>query len=333
MNWKLALGFSIVLLLLLLEVFLGSVSLSAHQVVEILGDGEHPLRPLIDSRILRAFTAAIAGAALGLCGLTMQTFFRNPLAGPSVLGITSGASLGVSLLMMLSGGLGFVWQNWGIGAPLAVAGAAFLGALLILAILLISTKKLRSNTSILIFGLMMGYITSALVSVLQQQSSKDSLRSFVLWGMGDFSDTTFLQCILLAAVVLLGSLLIYWKRRDLDAWLFGADYAQSMGVNVQQVRWTLIVVVGLMAGLVTAFCGPIAFLGLSVPHLVRGVFKGGKHQHLIFKTLLFGAALAMLCDLIARLPGWDVSLPLNAVTSALGAPVVIWIILKGRRVF
>lgn len=333
MNWKVLLACFILLLLLLLEVFLGSVRLAPHQVMEILGDGNHPLRPLIDSRVLRAFTAAIAGAALGLCGLSMQTFFRNPLAGPSVLGITSGASLGVSLLMMLSGGLGFVWQQWGIGAPFAVTGAAFLGALLILAILLISTKQLRSNTSILIFGLMMGYITSALVSVLQQQSSKDGLRSFVLWGMGDFSDTTVTQCLILAVMLLIGSLLIYTKRRDLDAWLFGADYAQSMGVNVKQVRWTLIIVVGLMAGAVTAFCGPIAFLGLSVPHLVRGVFKGGKHAHLISKTLLFGAALAMLCDLIARLPGWDVSLPLNAVTSALGAPVVIWIILKGRRVF
>lgn len=333
MNWKVILGVGILLLLFVLEVFFGSVHLSASEVTTIMGDQEHALRPLMDSRILRASAAGLAGASLGLCGLVMQTFFRNPLAGPSVLGISSGASLGVSLLVLISGGLGFVWQQWGLAGPFAIALAAFLGALLILAILLLSTAHLRSNTSILIFGLMMGYITSAIVSVLQEQSSKESLRSFVLWGMGDFSDATRVQCIVLASILAVGTLLIFWKRRDLDAWLFGADDAQSMGVKVNQLRWLLIVVVGLMAGSVTAFCGPIAFIGLSVPHLVRGVFQGGKHEDLILKTLLFGAALALLCDLVSRLPGLDLSLPLNAVTSAIGAPVVIWIILKGRRVF
>jgi iron complex transport system permease protein len=320
-----------------LELFLGSVNIEISEVLGILFQpsehrGAHKII-VLQSRLPRALTALVAGSGLALCGLLMQTFFRNPLAGPSVLGITSGASLGVAILVLMTSGSGW-WITQNIpGASAAVALAAMSGALVVLFIVLLVARRIQSVVSILVFGLMIGYLSGAMVSVLEQGATKEALQAYVFWGMGTFADVQWLQWYILLALLVVSIALIYPLRRYLDAWLLGQDYASSMGVPVGRVRWLVLCVTGVLAGGITAFCGPIAFLGLAVPHLVRGWWQQGSHKWLVPGCLLAGAFLGLLCDLISRTPGMDGGLPLNAVTSMVGAPVVIWIILKGRRVF
>lgn len=320
-----------------LELFLGSVKIPFDEVLSILWSpnqhrGAHEII-VWQSRLPRALTALVAGSGLALCGLLMQTFFRNPLAGPSVLGITSGASLGVAFLVLMTTGSGWWVTQHVSGASAAVALAAMLGAMVVLLIVLLVARRIRSVVSILVFGLMIGYLSGALVSVLEQGASKEALQAYVFWGMGTFANVRWTQWYMLLGLLVLSLVLIFPLRRYLDAWLLGQDYAQSMGVPVGRVRWILLSVTGILAGGITAFCGPIAFLGLAVPHLVRGWWQQGSHKWLVPGCLLAGAFLGLFCDLICRTPGVEGGLPLNAVTSMVGAPVVIWIILKGRRVF
>ena len=314
-------------LLFILNISVGSVSIPFSEVVSILfdGDSEKPTwRTIVHlSRLPGAVTAAIAGSALAVSGLLVQTMFRNPLAGPSVLGISSGASLGVALVMLLFAGAGMVSYS-------AVVFAAVLGAGAVLVLILMVAQRMSDNVTLLIFGLMLGYAISAIVSVLEFQSENASLRAFVNWGFGSFSGNTWEQVRILSAIGLGGLLLSLTTIKPLDAWLLGEDHAMSVGVNTKRTRILVITVVGVLAGTITAFCGPIAFLGLATPHLARGLWPVTRHRSAIPLVALVGAMLALACDLISRIPGSEGILPLNAVTSMVGAPVVIWVILRNR---
>ncbi len=307
------------------ELFLGSVSLEPAAVIRALfGESDNLSTDLIvlQSRLPRALTAAIAGAGLALCGLLMQRYFHNPLAGPSVLGISSGASLGVALVVLASS-----------VAPhnLTLVSAAFVGALAVLALILLFSTKLNAPVSLLIFGLMVGYMVSALVTILQSGSSSESLRTFVFWGMGSFADLNIEEVALLFGVVFLGGLTAGLYHRHLDLWSLGENYAKSSGLNLTSFRVRTLVITGILTGIITAFCGPVAFIGLAVPHLARGLWHSGKHKVLIPAVMLTGMGIGLVCDLISRLP--DGGLPLNAVTAFFGAPVVIVLLIQGRRVF
>lgn len=321
--------------LALAELILGSVHVPFSQVWAILCGGEGDKASystiVLDSRLPRTLTGILAGAGLAMSGLLMQTYFRNPLAGPSVLGISSGASLGVALLVMLAGGTGVLYKLAGIGGYLAVALAAGLGAFAALALILWVARRMSSAVTLLIFGLMLGYLTSAIIIVLQKGATQGSLQAFVFWGMGSFANTIGTGLAVLSSAVGIGLLTVLTFARSLNAMLLGRDYATSMGVNVKRVEVLLLLSTGLLAGVVTAFCGPIAFLGLAVPHLARGVMKSSDHLWLIPSVLLVGMALALGCDLISRVPLAHGHIPLNAVTSIVGAPIILWIIVRNKR--
>lgn len=314
-------------LLFVLNISIGSVSIPFSEVLSILFNGESEKvswKTIIYlSRLPGALTALLAGAGLAISGLLVQTLFRNPLAGPSVLGISSGASLGVALVVLLSSGIGMVSYS-------AVAFAAMIGAGLVLFLVLLVAQRMTDNVTLLIFGLMAGYVISAVVSVLEFQSEDTALRSFINWGFGSFSGNTWEQWQILAMLIGVGTALTVFVVKPLDAWLLGEEHAQSVGVNTKRTRILIIIIVGVLAGSITAFCGPIAFLGLATPHLARGLWPVTQHRLSIPLVALIGAMLALACDLISRSPGSAGVLPLNAVTSMVGAPVVIWVILKNR---
>lgn len=319
--------------LIILLVLIAFVELALGTVHVGLGDVWRSLtgQPLSDenlrliitgSRLPRVFTAILAGSSLALGGMLMQTLFRNPLAGPSVLGVSSGASLGVALLV-LSGMLVSALQF----TPAAIAGAAILGALVVLLIISFAAKRLSDNTTLLIFGVMLSFFTGAIVDALQFHSSNESLRKYITWGMGSFSGTSASEILIMALCTVVGIVAIFPILRRLDIFLLGTSYAQSMGVDVRKTTLWLILITGMLAGVATAYCGPVAFIGLAVPHLIRGWYKTMIHGKIWIAIALGGAIIAMLCDLLALL----FNLPLNTVASALGAPVVIWIIIKGQR--
>ena len=285
-------------------------------------------------RLPRCLTAVLAGSALALSGLLMQTLFRNPLAGPYSMGISSGATLGVALAVLAgagASGLPGVQALDGVRAQLGVAGSAVAGAGLVMLLVLTVARRIRSNTTLLILGLMFGQIAGSLVSVLQAFSASEQIRSFTFWTFGSYAGVTWSQMPVLAGAVLAGSLVAAACAKPLNALLLGWTYARSLGVGVRSLRGWLLLAASLLAGAVTAFCGPVAFLGLAVPHLCRGLFRSSDHRVLVPACLLLGAVAALVSDFIAGLPGSDKALPLNAVTAMLGAPVVIGILLRRRR--
>lgn len=304
------------------ELLLGSVDLTFSEVFTAFSKEGNSLESLIvvKSRLPRAITAMAGGGGLALCGLLMQTYFHNPLAGPSVLGITSGASLGVAAVLLA-------------GASGAILPAAAVGSLLVLLIIMLVADRLKSQVSLLIFGLMIGYLTSSVVTILQQGASKEALRSFVFWGMGSFADLNNHEAVMLLAMTGIAALVAFVLHRQLDVWTLGNDVASTMGVSHRSFTWQILLITGIVAGIITAYCGPVAFLGLAVPHLARGIWQRGNHAVLIPAVVLSGMAIGLACDLISRAPGAESGFPLNAITSLVGAPVVIFVILKGRRVF
>jgi len=325
----------VIVILGLMEMAMGSVRIPISDVWSVLL-GEEGAKSsfktiILDSRLPRFVTALLAGAGLAMSGLLMQTYFRNPLAGPSVLGISSGASLGVSLLVLLAGGVGIMYKLAGFGGHLAVALAAGTGAFVALALIIWVARRMRSAVTLLIFGLMLGYITSAIIIILQKGATPGALQAFVFWGMGSFSNTIGTSLTILAASVGAGLLIVLSYAKSLNALLLGGEYATSMGVNVRKVEILLLLSTGLLAGVVTAFCGPIAFLGLAVPHLARGILKSSNHLWLLPSVVLVGIALAIGCDLLSRIPLDNGHVPLNAVTSIVGAPIILWIILRNKR--
>ncbi len=314
----------------------GSVSIPLDAVAAILWDEagqkaswSHIVHAI---RLPRALTAVLAGAALSASGLQMQTLFRNPLADPFILGISAGASLGVALVVLGTGVTGGgLLAGLGLLGQAGVVAAAVAGAALVLGLVMLVGRRLQNAMTLLILGLMFGYLTGALVSVLLYFSIPEQVQTYVLWTFGSFGAVTWGQLAILAPVVLAGLGIAGLLVKPLNALLLGETYARSMGLDARRARLWIIASAALLAGAVTAYCGPIGFLGVAVPHLCRALFDTSDHRVLLPATLLLGAMLALSADLAARLPGSEATLPLNAVTALIGAPVVTWIILRRRN--
>ncbi|WPP52692.1 iron ABC transporter permease [Catalinimonas niigatensis] len=332
------LGLALVMLFLwLADIALGSVAIPLSDVVhKLLGQPlENPAfeNIILKIRLPKAITAVLAGAALAVGGLQMQTLFRNPLAGPSVLGVTSGASLGVALVTLSSGQVTTIYaiQQLGISSSWLVAIAASLGAALVLFIVLGISYRINDYVVLLIAGIMIGNITLSLVSLWQYFSNPEQIQNYLLWTFGSLHGVTQQHLWVLCISVALGLLLTFLLSKPLNALLLGEHYAQSLGVNIKQLRIGVIIATSLLAGAVTAFCGPIGFIGIAVPHLSRGLFHTANHSILIPASALIGAITLLGCDLIAQVPGSAITLPLNAITALIGSPVVIYVILKNRK--
>jgi len=315
-------SFTVLLAILFLtSLTVGSVSIP---LSSFLGDGsELDLLIIGESRIPRSFAALFGGAALSMGGLLMQTLFRNPLAGPSVLGLTSGSTLAVAIVTMTAG--------FGLAQTVGPAVAAALGAMAVLLIILSVANRFADVTSVLIVGLMLSFFTSAAVSVLQAYADDSSLKAFVFWGFGSFSDISLSRLGYLIIPLIFIFAISPFLIKPLNNLLPGELHAKSMGVNIRSLRLILVLITGLLVGLVTAFCGPVAFIGLAGPHIARMVFSTPDHRIILPGSLLIGGAVAILCDLISRLPGTEYALPLNTVCAFMGAPVVVYLIIKGRK--
>ncbi|MFP4094965.1 MAG: iron chelate uptake ABC transporter family permease subunit [Cyclobacteriaceae bacterium] len=331
-------GLALLLLLLwLADIALGSVAIPPATVLDVLL-GRTTDNPAFENIILKirlpkATTAVLAGAALSVGGLQMQTLFRNPLAGPSVLGVTSGASLGVAVVTLSAGQATTVYavQQLGISGSWVVALAASAGAALVLFIILGISLRINDYVVLLIAGIMIGNITLSLVSLWQYFSNPEQIQNYLLWTFGSLQGVTRQHLLVLFIVIGLGLLLTFLASKPLNALLLGEAYAQSLGVRIQHLRLLVIVATSLLSGAVTAFCGPIGFIGIAVPHLSRGLFHTADHSILIPASALLGAITLLGCDIIAQWPGSASTLPLNAITALVGSPVVIYVILKNRR--
>lgn len=320
-------------LLFALDLALGSVRIPLGDIVAILFGGESRQsweHIVLGYRLPRALTAMLAGAGLSVAGLQMQTLFRNPLAGPFVLGINAGASLGVAAAVLAAGGLAGAGLISGLGlfGALGTVISASLGAALVFGGIVLVSRKVESNMTLLILGLMFGHTTGAAVSVLLHFSAAEQIRVYVAWTFGSFAGVGWDQLQVLAPATLLGLAAAYLLVKPLNALLLGEAYARSMGLTVERARLAVLGGTSLLAGAITAFCGPIAFLGVAVPHLCRGLFDTSDHRLLVPGVTLAGGVLALAADLAAQLPGSQAVLPLNAVTSLIGAPVIIWVILR-----
>ncbi len=327
----------IVLLLLLVVLFilnlsLGSVRIPFAEIVSIvIGRGSHNevwTNIVWDFRLTKALTCILAGSALSVGGLQMQTLFRNALAGPDVLGLSSGASLAVSLVFM-----GQVTGIQVLNAPSAwsVVIASSMGAFIIFILIWSLSQKLRDNTSLLIVGIMIGAAASSVVSVLQFLSKAEDQQSFLLWTFGSLGGLNWTEIQILTGVLIIGSGIGIVSSKALNAWALGDNYTQSLGINIKQWRFLIIFSTSILTGAVTAFCGPIAFVGLAVPHLTKLLIKTHNHRILIPAVVMMGASLLLFCDIVAQLPGSMYVLPINAITALVGAPVVIWIIVRAKR--
>lgn len=282
---------------------------------------------VIGYRTPKAFTAILAGLALSISGLQMQTFFRNPLAGPFVLGISSGAGLGVALLVMAGSAFGLSFFSGGFGMWAVVISASS-GSILVLLLMSLTAWKVKDSMTLLIVGLMFGSLAGALISVLAYFSEAEQLKVFTVWSMGSLGGTQAGQLEIFLLICILGIIPVLIFIKSFNAMLLGEAYAKSMGVNIHHLRWAMILSTGILAGSATAFCGPIAFIGIAVPHMARLVFKSGDHKILFPASALIGAIVLLFCDAMSQLPGSAQTLPINAVTSLIGAPMVIWLILK-----
>jgi len=331
-SFWLILAIAAILGLCFLELILGSADISGREIWDaLLGNEQNAEKQYIttivfESRIPRILTAITAGAGLSVCGLMLQTYFRNPLAGPGVLGISSGASLGVALVILGGGTLGAFSSFKNFAIPLA----AILGSAIVLLVILFAARKLKDQLSLLIIGLMLGYLTAGIVSVLQFGATEESIKAMVFWGLGSFQAATWSQLTIMMCLVIPALLVSILLSKSLNAMLLGEEESATVGLNFKQMSIVILVLSGVMTGIVTATCGPIAFIGLSVPHLVRSWFKSSDHKLLLPASLLFGMIIALFCDLMSRMPWTEQSLPLNAVTSLIGAPVVLSIVLRSR---
>jgi iron complex transport system permease protein len=327
---------AVLLVAFMFSLAFGSVRIPLDNIVRILLGGVPDRATWADIvfkfRLPKALTAMLAGAALAVSGLQMQTLFRNPLADPFILGVSSGASLGVALVILSVGAAGSALvAGLGVLGDLSLAAAAALGSASVLGAVLVVSRRVQNTLTLLILGLMFGYLTSALVSLLVYFSLPERVQAFSLWSAGSFGGVTWNQLSVFAPVVLVGLGLAGVLPKTLNALLLGDAYARSLGVNVQRARLWVVVSASALAGAVTAFCGPIAFLGVAVPHLCRSLFNTADHRVLMPTSLLLGAALALLADLIAQLPGGQLILPLNVITSLFGVPVILWVLLRQRQ--
>ena len=287
---------------------------------------------IFKTRIPQAMTAIIAGAGLSVAGLEMQTGFRNPLAGPSVLGVSNGASLGVALLILLSGAIGGkAMSSLGLYGNVAITVAAAIGAITVMGVIAMVARAVKGNVTLLIVGVMIGYIANAIISILKYFSPPEDIHAYTIWGLGSFASVSASQIGLFAGIMVVLLAAAMFLVKPLNMLLLGENYAQNLGLNVTQAKVCIILSSGFLVAICTAFCGPISFLGLAVPHLARGLFRTADHRIIMPASLLTGALLALACNLIARIPGAEGALPVNSVTSLIGAPVVIWVIFSNRR--
>jgi iron complex transport system permease protein len=321
-------------LLLLLNISLGSVSIPIKDVFNSL-IGEKSGREtwnyiIINYRLPKAITAIFVGIGLSVSGLLMQTLFRNPLAGPDVLGLSSGASLGVATIVM-----GATFLPMGLSTVLlssfGIILASSLGSFLVLLAVLAVSQRLRDTMAILIVGLMFASLTSAIVGTLTYFSTAEQLQKFTFWSMGNLGNLSWSSIVILSVCVVIGLLLSLVSIKPLNALLLGENYARSLGINYKRTRLIIILATSILAGSITAYAGPIAFIGLAVPHIAKLVFQTSNHTILFWSTLLFGAIIMLICDSISQLPGSDLTLPINAVTSIFGAPIVIWLLIRKRK--
>ena len=325
-----------IFLFFFLNLVLGSVSIPLRAVWNILWGtvNESVIWQNIiwKSRVPQALTALAAGAGLSVSGLQMQTVFRNPLAGPSVLGISSGASMGVAFVVLLSGSLGGVaLSKLGFMGEIALTIAAIAGSLSIMALIVFVSQKVRGNVTLLIIGVMIGYIANAVIGVLKFFSVEEDIRAYVIWGLGSFARVSGDQMTLFICIMVVLLPLSFLLVKTLNLLLLGDAYARNLGLNIKRARLLVITCSGVLVAIVTAYCGPIIFLGLAVPHLCRGMFRTSDHRILMPASLLAGASLALVCNLIARMPGFEGALPVNSVTALVGAPVVMSVLFNKRR--
>ena len=324
---------AVLVLCFFINLSLGSISIPIKSIFNSLfGTIENSTWEVIisDYRLPKALTAILVGSGLGISGLLMQTLFRNPLAGPFVLGISSGASLGVALVILGSGLFGGLFATVLI-SKWSIVIASSLGSFLVLLAVLAVSSKVRDTMAILIIGLMFGSITAAVVSVLSYFSSAEQLQQYIFWGFGSLSNLSWSELLIFFIIYLIGIALSIASVKGLNSLLLGDNYAKSLGLNLKQSRFILILATSLIAGTITAFAGPIAFIGLAIPHLTRQIFKSSNHKVLIPAVFLFGAIVMLICDSIAQLPGSDYTLPINAITALVGAPVVIWLLVRQRK--
>ena len=324
-----------IVVLVVINLLLGTVRIPVGEVCSILigagSESEIWTNIVISSRLPQVLTAIVAGAGLAVSGLQMQTVFRNPLAGPSVLGISNGSALGVAFVVLLSGKIGGVaLSRLGYLGDAAMSVAAIVGALAVMLLIVWISQKVKGNVTLLIIGVMIGYLANAIIGVLKFLSPEEDVKSFVVWGLGSFSRVSGDEMVLFVVLMCILLPISFLLVKPMNMLLLGERYAANLGLNVQRARMLIIVCSGVLVAIVTAYCGPIMFIGLAVPHLARALFRTSDHSVLLPATALCGAALALVCNFIARMPGFEGALPVNSVTALVGAPVIA-AVLFGRR--
>jgi iron complex transport system permease protein len=318
----------LLIVLFILDIRVGSGSITISDFFStIFSSGESTIHTIIwQFRLPKAITCILAGASLAWAGLMMQTLFRNPLAGPDVLGLSSGASLAVGMLVLLGKGFNFYSNEW------SLAAAAGIGGMLVLLLMLSIARSVKDNASLLIIGLMLTAATSSIMSVMQFVSRAEDLQFYVLWTMGSVGNSNWKEIGVIAFIFFIGIVISFISLKPLNSWLLGENYARSLGVNLNRSRLWIVIGTGLMTGAITAFCGPIAFVGLAVPHLARLIMQTSNHKILLPTVICGGAILLLFCDFISQLMSNTQALPLNALTSLIGAPVVIWQVIRFKKI-
>lgn len=335
-----------IVILLIVNLLLGSVKIPAADVCRILlgidsppstggaggGSSEIWRNIIFSSRLPQALTAIVAGAGLAVSGLQMQTVFRNPLAGPSVLGISNGSALGVAFVVLLSGKLGGVaLSRLGYLGDAAMSVAAIIGALAVMLLILWVSQKVKGNVTLLIIGVMIGYLANAIIGVLKFLAPEEDVKSFVVWGLGSFARVSGDEMMLFIGLMCVLLPLTYLLVKPMNLLLLGDRYAANLGLNIRRSRMLVIISSGVLVAIVTAYCGPIMFIGLAVPHLARALFRTSDHRILMPATALCGSVLALVCNIIARMPGFEGALPVNSVTALVGAPVIAMVLFHKRK--
>lgn len=323
-----------IVLLFIINIIYGAVKIPMNSIIDIFCGNNNVSDSwkyiILETRLPQALTAILCGGALAVSGLLLQTAFCNPLAGPSIFGINSGASLGVAFVMLLFGG-SITAGTVSLTGFFAILIAAFIGAIAVMAILLLFSNIVNNNVMLLITGIMIGYISSSAISLLNFFATEEGVHSYMIWGLGNFGGVSITQMPMFAVVTIAGLICSLLLIKPLNAILLGEQYAENLGINTIRLRNCLLIVTGLLTAVTTAYCGPIAFIGLAVPHIARMFLKTDNHRYLIPGTILTGAAISLLCNIICVLPGENGIIPLNAVTPIMGAPVIIYVIIKGRH--
>ena len=326
-----------ILLLFALNLLSGSVQIPITDVVSILftPNTSSEINPtwsyiILETRLPQALTALLCGGTLAVTGLMLQTAFRNPLAGPDVFGINSGAGLGVAIVMLWLGG-SVTTEMFSVSGFVAVLLAAFIGAMLVTGLIFFFSTLVRNNVMLLIIGIMVGYVSSSAIELLNFFSTEEGVKSYAVWGMGDFGGVSMQNMPVFASITVVGLLLAILLIKPLNALLLGEEYAESLGINTRRTRNLLLIITGILTAITTAFCGPISFIGLATPHIARLILGTQNHTRLLPATILCGSAIALLCNILCNLPGDGGIIPLNAVTPLIGAPVIIYVLVKTKR--